>query len=238
MSFFEFIKLGDIVYYYPFCRFDSDGLNEIITIFSEHYKKDEFTLIMLDNFTYPSLSKEEKESSYLKFINELGVLGYKLNDYNSRLYLLPALSDEIKKITESNKESFEWMESKSAPLKQLNLSKQNIHTKERLSINLIFMEMDAFYGLMYLTKNAIDLNIILKYPGFNINQIINQLTRIIKETNSQIVHRIYVDGNHETPNMGALTINGIVNNFTVYHVNSFNEEIVRLFKIGDTPGLI
>lgn len=213
-----------VVYFYPFSGFDAEGVKSIVELHDHQYKneKEPFTLIMVDNFSNPPLSNQEKEIDFNKFMNKLGIHGFEVRNLNTEQLSLP-LSQENRRLLKQLTPKYGWSNRKRGRLKSLEL----IDTKSSFSIQLLFVEMDALN--VFLNPSYCEMNIVLKLPGGGLNiKGLLLFAELIHQTNNRLVKTINVhEVNFDMDRSLLTTFHERIGSFDVYHVNSFNSELAQ-----------
>ena len=213
-----------VVYFYPFSGFDAEGVKSIVELHAHQYKneREPFTLIMVDNFSNPPLSNQEKEIDFNKFMNQLGILGFKVRNLNTEQLSLP-LSQENRRLLKQLTPKYGWSNRKRGRLKSLEL----IDIKSSFSIQLLFVEMDALN--VFLNPSYCEMNIVLKLPGGGLNiKGLLLFAELIHQTDNRFIKSINVhEVNFDMERSQLATFHEKIGSFDVYNVHSFDAELAK-----------
>lgn len=177
------------LFFYPFSGSNKQDLYSIIELFQAmHPEEDELTIIMADTFG------NDYYSSLLKFIHEIGFDQNHIHDVNHETIEYskhPKQASIYQKLSKdygwSTKTNFE-----------MNRFKLQLKDDDKIEIDLIFSNMDAFNCFDFLKENFMnhsiqgEMNLILKYPGLELNdtgfQVFSQLGQNFDRLNKVFVY--------------------------------------------------
>jgi hypothetical protein len=216
-----------VVYFYPFSRFDAEGVKSIVELHDHQYtnEKEPFTLIMVDNFSNPPLSNQEKEIEFNIFMNQLGIHGFEVQNLTTEQLSLP-LSQENRKLLKQLTPEYGWSNRKRGRLMSLVL----IDTKTSFSIQLLFVEMDALN--VFFNLRSYEINILLKLPGGGLNtKGLLLFAELIHQTNNRLIKTINIhEVNFDMERSQLATFYEKIGSFDVYHAHSFDSELAKKIK--------
>jgi hypothetical protein len=206
------------LFFYPFSGGATQDLRAIIELFREMYpNEDELTLIMADTF------ENEYFSRLLKFIYEIGKDQHHLGDVKNETIEYPIQTEQVsvyKKISKdygwSTKTNFE-----------MNRFKLQWRDDDKIEIDLIFTNMDAFNCFDFLMENYRnhsiqgEMNLILQYPGLELNdsgfQVFSELG-----LNFNRLNKVFVCDENQMIQPEGYSSSGKIHSFNCYQCDLFD----------------
>jgi hypothetical protein len=206
------------LFFYPFSGSNKQDLYSIIELFREMYpKEDELTIIMADTFG------NDYYSRLLKFIHEIGFDHNYLHDvkhetieYSPNTKQISIYENICKDYGWSTKDNFE-----------MNRFKLQLKDDDKIEIDLIFSNMDAFNCFDFLKEKFMnrsiqgEMNLILKYPGLELNekgfQVFSELGLNFKRLN-----KVFVCDENQMVQPEGYSFSGKTHSFNYFQCDLFD----------------